>query len=151
MVWDVARALGQLVSKTAAVVLGAVIVLLFVALTLLAAWPDPSVVELAGKCVGAVCGPLWSALDDEGGHERGLRVERRQALPAGVTLAPMQMAADSGTARCRICGDGLHLSEAVFCQSCLAPHHRDCIEYNGICSTYGCGCRLHLPRRRSVC
>ena len=29
-------------------------------------------------------------------------------------------------------------SDAIQCANCLAPHHRECWDYNGGCGTYGC-------------
>lgn len=40
-------------------------------------------------------------------------------------------------ARCPICGEGL-LTDLVYCRRCKTPHHRECWEYSGGCSTYGC-------------
>jgi hypothetical protein len=40
---------------------------------------------------------------------------------------------------CKLCGASLPEAEAVACGLCAAPHHRDCWEYAGLCSTYGCG------------
>ena len=39
---------------------------------------------------------------------------------------------------CQICGDPLD-DKVVFCKSCKTPHHMECWQYNGACSTYGCG------------
>ena len=38
---------------------------------------------------------------------------------------------------CQICGEAL-LSDIVNCRRCKTPHHRECWEYYGACSTYGC-------------
>lgn len=38
---------------------------------------------------------------------------------------------------CQICGENLK-QDVVFCRRCRTPHHRDCWEYYGACSTYGC-------------
>ncbi|MBM4088999.1 MAG: hypothetical protein FJ276_06130 [Planctomycetes bacterium] len=38
---------------------------------------------------------------------------------------------------CRICGEPI-VGDMVFCRRCRTPHHLDCWEYNGSCSTYGC-------------
>jgi hypothetical protein len=38
---------------------------------------------------------------------------------------------------CQVCGEDI-VSEMVFCQRCKTPHHRDCWQYYGACSTYGC-------------
>jgi outer membrane protein assembly factor BamB len=40
---------------------------------------------------------------------------------------------------CSFCHSGLVRSEAVFCASCLAPHHQDCFQEHGRCSAPGCG------------
>ena len=40
-------------------------------------------------------------------------------------------------AQCRICGDAFQ-AEIVCCRRCKTPHHRECWEYNGGCSTYAC-------------
>jgi hypothetical protein len=39
---------------------------------------------------------------------------------------------------CPVCGDALKGRLVVACASCDARHHRDCWEFNGSCSTYGC-------------
>ena len=38
---------------------------------------------------------------------------------------------------CQICGDQID-HEIVFCRRCRTPHHKDCWQYYGSCSTYGC-------------
>jgi hypothetical protein len=43
------------------------------------------------------------------------------------------------TARCQLCGQEAPEAEALACGLCCAPHHADCWEYTGLCSTYGCG------------
>lgn len=40
-------------------------------------------------------------------------------------------------AHCRICGDTM-VRDIVLCRRCKTPHHRDCWDYAGGCSTYGC-------------
>ena len=40
-------------------------------------------------------------------------------------------------ARCLVCGEGL-LIDLVYCRRCKTPHHRECWDYSGGCSTYGC-------------
>jgi hypothetical protein len=44
---------------------------------------------------------------------------------------------------CQICGEPIR-DDAVFCRRCRTPHHRDCWEYYGACSTYGCGETAYL-------
>jgi ribosomal protein L40E len=38
---------------------------------------------------------------------------------------------------CGVCGQAIE-SDLVRCRKCRSPHHRDCWDYNGRCSTYGC-------------
>jgi hypothetical protein len=40
-------------------------------------------------------------------------------------------------ARCLVCGEGLVI-DLVYCRRCKTPHHRECWDYSGGCSTYGC-------------
>ena len=50
-------------------------------------------------------------------------------------------------AQCRVCGDVME-SDIVYCRRCKTPHHRECWEYTGVCSTYGCReTQYLLPRR----
>jgi hypothetical protein len=39
---------------------------------------------------------------------------------------------------CQVCGAALE-GTLVSCSRCATPHHRDCWDYVGRCSTYGCG------------
>jgi len=48
---------------------------------------------------------------------------------------------------CSFCRGGLVRRTAVYCASCLAPHHSDCFDEYGRCSVMGCGeQRVVLPR-----
>ncbi len=49
-------------------------------------------------------------------------------------------ASGSSTGLCQICGAELG-GQIVSCARCATPHHQDCWEYAGVCSTYGCGSR----------
>ena len=59
------------------------------------------------------------------GREDGVKVVAESATEPGL---------------CQICGADLE-GELVSCASCATRHHRDCWDYTGICSTYGCGGR----------
>jgi tetratricopeptide (TPR) repeat protein len=51
---------------------------------------------------------------------------------------------------CSFCHEGLSSHEAVYCASCLAPHHGECFEEHGRCSALGCGeTRTVVPRTTS--
>lgn len=47
--------------------------------------------------------------------------------------------ADETAPTCQICGSGIPADLRVNCRRCGTPHHRDCWEFNGQCSTYACG------------
>lgn len=38
---------------------------------------------------------------------------------------------------CQVCGDTIAI-DMVICRRCKTPHHMDCWQYYGACSTYGC-------------
>ena len=50
--------------------------------------------------------------------------------------------------KCRICGENLEYESAVSCCECDSPFHRDCWEYNGRCSIYGCGASKYRLRHQ---
>lgn len=39
---------------------------------------------------------------------------------------------------CQVCGGSIQSGPIVTCKDCDTPHHRDCWDYLGQCSTYGC-------------
>lgn len=43
------------------------------------------------------------------------------------------------TPKCQICGSDIAPDARVNCRRCGTPHHKDCWEFNGQCSTYACG------------
>ena len=53
---------------------------------------------------------------------------------------------EPGLGICQICGEPIAL-DSVFCRSCKTAHHRDCWEYNGACSTYGCSQKRFVTRQ----
>jgi hypothetical protein len=54
------------------------------------------------------------------------------------------------SAMCQVCGDSID-SDMVICRRCKTPHHQDCWNYFGRCSTYGCGeTRYYVPKTASV-
>jgi len=57
--------------------------------------------------------------------------------PAGV--AWMEAGAVPG-ARCGVCMT--EMAASVACARCRAPHHRECWEFTGLCSTFACGSKL---------
>ncbi len=61
------------------------------------------------------------------------------AAVVGVEFVAGQQPQLVEEARCGVCGENL-TSEIVLCRRCQTPHHADCWQFTGCCSTYGCGC-----------
>ena len=50
---------------------------------------------------------------------------------------------------CQVCGEDI-VTDMVFCRRCKTPHHQECWQYYGSCTTYGCGeTRWFAPRAAS--
>ncbi|MBC8868473.1 MAG: hypothetical protein H8E44_03605 [Planctomycetes bacterium] len=56
---------------------------------------------------------------------------------AGITFVKQEAAFSLDEAICRICGEPV-AGDAAICRRCRTPHHRECWQYYGACSTYGC-------------
>jgi len=54
---------------------------------------------------------------------------------------------DEGESQCQVCGEVL-AADLVYCSGCKTPHHRECWEYFGGCSTYACGNKKFLVRSK---
>jgi hypothetical protein len=51
---------------------------------------------------------------------------------------------DAGPPICKVCGEAI-LTPGVICVTCRTPHHRDCWEFVGSCSIYGCNGKQSVP------
>ena len=60
---------------------------------------------------------------------------------AGIEFVTSDEAQVIDDALCCVCCEQL-TDGVVFCVRCKTPHHRECWEYSGGCSTYGCGARM---------
>ena len=49
---------------------------------------------------------------------------------------------DNGPPVCKVCGEIIQGGPVILCTSCRTPHHRECWEYVGSCSIYGCGSKV---------
>ena len=82
---------------------------------------------------------LFSAVSESllihDGLQRG--VERR--MSEGVTIVAGEPDPDAGPPSCKVCGEPIEDGPVVVCSACSTPHHRECWEYAGACSIYGCG------------
>jgi len=52
---------------------------------------------------------------------------------------------DAVESQCQVCGEPL-AEDVVYCGACRTPHHRECWEYFGGCSTYACGHKQYVTK-----
>ncbi len=52
---------------------------------------------------------------------------------------------EAGAPVCKVCGEAVHEPPRVICTTCRAPHHRDCWEFVGGCSIFGCNGKTGVP------
>ncbi len=78
---------------------------------------------------------------------QGLRagVVARLAEGVAIVAAGPPTVEDAGPPLCKVCGDAIVDTPWVICASCLTPHHRDCWEFIGACSIFGCQGKFARP------
>lgn len=81
-------------------------------------------------------------------HEIALTAREKgiQFVDAAISISTTDEAASD--AMCQVCGEAIR-RDVVYCRGCKTPHHHDCWEYYGKCSTFGCGeMRSFRPRQK---
>jgi hypothetical protein len=71
---------------------------------------------------------------------------------AGIEFLGETSEREQAQSQCQVCGEPLN-GDLVYCAACQTPHHRECWEYFGGCSTYACGqkrCVERSSRRRKA-
>ncbi len=64
----------------------------------------------------------------------------------GIEFLEQQSFQPLDEVKCQVCGDEIR-EDLVFCRRCKTPHHRECWQYNGACSVFGCGeTRFGIPQ-----
>jgi hypothetical protein len=43
---------------------------------------------------------------------------------------------------CKVCLEPITEGPIIVCADCNTPHHRDCWDFVGACSIYGCNCKV---------
>lgn len=56
---------------------------------------------------------------------------------AGIEFVESATCRPAQEVRCQVCGEAI-TTDMVICRRCKTPHHRECWEYTGACSVYGC-------------
>jgi Prokaryotic RING finger family 1 len=65
-------------------------------------------------------------------------VSRRVTQGIAIVDQPTTPDEDEGPPICKVCGEPIAAGAVIVCAACNTPHHRDCWEYVGTCSIYGC-------------
>jgi hypothetical protein len=82
----------------------------------------------------------------------GLQTGVRERMNAGIDIVDEPGTTpdplDQGPPVCKVCLEAIDGGAIVVCSSCRTPHHRECWEYVGACSIYGCGCKHGEPAGR---
>jgi hypothetical protein len=76
------------------------------------------------------------------GLQRGVTNRISQGISI-VSTGPAEPG-DAGPPLCKVCGETID-TPAVLCATCRTPHHRDCWEFVGACSIYGCNSKQCVP------
>ena len=78
----------------------------------------------------------------------GLRAGVTARLGEGVAIVAAGVPSvedGGGLPICKVCGDPIADVPWVVCGTCLTPHHRDCWEFIGACSIFGCQGKVARP------
>jgi hypothetical protein len=101
-------------------------------------FPACALVTLDGEPVGMAEAVVTFRVGEKEVARQGLSVYP-PFDPIAETLGVPQgrEVSSAAGARCQVCGDDIENAGTV-CTVCDTAHHRDCWEYLGSCSTYGC-------------
>jgi hypothetical protein len=77
----------------------------------------------------------------------GLQLGVRRRMTEGISIvdAPDLADEDREPPICKVCGEIINGGPVILCRVCRTPHHRECWEYVGACSIYGCGSKDGEP------
>jgi hypothetical protein len=71
-------------------------------------------------------------------------VTRRLKQGISIVDASESAAEDGAPPTCKVCLEPITEGPIIVCSVCNTPHHRDCWDYVGACSIYGCNCKVGL-------
>lgn len=80
----------------------------------------------------------------------GLQDGVASKLGQGISIVATGPSAleDTGPPICKVCGESI-VFPGVLCVVCKTPHHRDCWEFVGSCSIYGCNSKQSMSEGAS--
>jgi hypothetical protein len=88
---------------------------------------------------------LFQAVSESLLIQDGLQAGVRRRLSEGVTIVAGEPDPEAGPPACKVCGELIEGGPVLFCSTCNTPHHRECWEFAGVCSIYGCGGKAARP------
>lgn len=74
----------------------------------------------------------------------GLLIGVGRRMTAGINIVSTDAGLDdvaTDAPICKVCGEPIGEGPIIVCSACRTPHHRDCWEFVGACSIYGCNGR----------
>ena len=89
-----------------------------------------------GTSVDSLAQGVQEALTIHDGLQSG--VAARLGEGVAIVAAGPASAEDAGPPICKVCGEPISGMPKVLCSTCRTPHHRDCWEFIGSCSVFGC-------------
>jgi len=74
----------------------------------------------------------------------GLAEGVARRLKQGISIVDDPAGTDEHGAppTCKVCLEPITEGPIIVCAECNTPHHRDCWDYVGACSIYGCNCKV---------
>jgi RING finger family protein len=89
-----------------------------------------------GQSAEALATAVREALVIHDGLLDGVLLRMNQGI--AIVDQPDSCQEDAGPPICKVCGEPILAGAVIVCAACNTPHHRDCWEYVGACSIYGC-------------
>ena len=96
-----------------------------------------------GSSVDWLSQGVQEALTIHDGLQSG--VAARLGEGVAIVASGPASAEDAGPPTCKVCGEAISGTPKVFCSTCRTPHHRDCWEFIGSCSVFGCKGKSATP------
>ena len=93
-------------------------------------------IETSAKACNSLSAAVREALIIHDGLLGGVMERMNQGI--AIVEQPDAGQEDAGPTICKVCGEAILDDAVIVCAACNTPHHRDCWEYVGGCSIYGC-------------
>jgi Prokaryotic RING finger family 1 len=99
-----------------------------------------------GASVDSLANGVREALAIHDGLQSGVAARLGEGVSI-VAAGPASAEDAAGPPTCKVCGDPIAGpgSPKVYCSTCRTPHHRDCWDFIGACSVFGCKGKTASP------